>query len=568
MKLSGSEILLQCLRAEGTKKIFGYPGGQIISVFDAMYDYRNVFDNILVRHEQGAIHAAQGYARVSGEVGVVVVTSGPGATNVITGIADANIDSTPLVVITGQVASAQLGSDAFQETDMLCITLPITKWSYQIRRAEDISWAVARAFYIARTGRPGPVVLDFAKNAQVDEIEWDEHRPCNYIRSYQPVPALDTSLLWEAVQLINAARRPLLVCGQGVMLGHAEEELKAFVRKTGIPVATTLLGLSALPTGFPNYIGMVGMHGNVVPNKMTQQCDVLIAIGCRFADRVTGVASNYAPHAQIIHIDIDPAEIGKNVKVALGICGDAKEVLTKILPHLKENNHDSWIHSFDFYKDEELKKVVGPEIHPEDGSPIKMGEVVNTVTEISSGDAIIVTDVGQNQMFAARYSHYARPRSFISSGGLGTMGFGLPAAIGAKMAAPDREVVFFVGDGGIQMTIEELGTIMQERTAVKIVVLDNTWLGMVRQWQELFFRKRYSQTHMMNPDFVKVAEAYDIQARRVTIREELETAVREMLECDGPYLLHVAVQEESMVFPMVPGGQPVDHILLSRNEKI
>lgn len=559
--------MLKCLQAEGTKKIFGYPGGSIIPVFDAMYDYQDVFDNVLVRHEQGAIHAAQGYARVCGEVGVVVVTSGPGATNVITGIADANIDSTPLVVITGQVASSQLGTDAFQETDMLCITLPITKWSYQIRRAEDIAWAVARAFYIARTGRPGPVVLDFAKNAQVDEIEWSGYQPCNFIRSYLPTPNVDTALLWEAVKLINEARKPMVVCGQGVILGHAEAELLAFLQKSGMPVATTLLGLSAVPTAFPQNIGMVGMHGNVVPNKMTQQADLLVVIGCRFADRVTGPVSSYAPMAKIIHIDIDASELNKNVRVDIGICGDAKEVLGTILSHVETRNHDEWIHSFDFYREQEERKVIQPEVHPADGG-IRMGEVVQQVAEQGEGKAIVVTDVGQNQMFSARYSSFVQSRSFVSSGGLGTMGFGLPAAIGAKIAAPDREVVFFVGDGGIQMTIEELGTIMQENTAVKIVVLDNAWLGMVRQWQELFFFKRYSQTRMLSPDYLKIAEAYHIRSRRVTERAELADAVAEMLAADGPYLLHVATIEENMVFPMVPGGQPIDHILLSRTEKI
>lgn len=567
MKLTGSEILLKCLQAEGTKKIFGYPGGQIISVFDAMYDYQDVFDNVLVRHEQGAVHAAQGYARASGDVGVVVVTSGPGATNVITGIADANTDSTPLVVITGQVASAQLGTDAFQETDMLCITLPITKWSYQIRRTEDIAGAVARAFYIARTGRPGPVVLDFAKNAQVGEIEWEGYTPCSFIRSYQPRPSIDQGKLQEAAKIINAARRPMLVFGQGILLSHAEEALKAFIDHTHIPAASTLLGLSALPNGFPNYLGMVGMHGNVIPNKMTQQADVLIAIGCRFADRVTGPTSSYAPLAQVIHIDIDPSEIDKNIKATVGIVGDAQEVLTQLLPLIQERDCASWSKTFEFYGDAENKKVTQPETAPESG-PIRMGEVVAKVTDISHGDAIVVTDVGQNQMIAARYSRYNHPRSFIASGGLGTMGFGLPAAIGAKMACPEREVVFFVGDGGIQMTIEELGTIMQEGTAVKIVVLDNNWLGMVRQWQELFFRQRYSQTRMTSPDYTLLAEAYRIRSRRVTEREELEAAIREMMESPAPYLLHVAVQAENMVFPMVPGGEPIDHILLSRNEKI
>ena len=567
MKLTGSEILLKCLQAEGTRKIFGYPGGQIISVFDAMYDYQDVFDNVLVRHEQGAIHAAQGYARASGDVGVVVVTSGPGATNVITGIADANTDSTPLVIITGQVASAQLGSDAFQETDMLCITLPITKWSYQIRRTEDIASAVARAFYIARTGRPGPVVLDFAKNAQVGEIEWEGYQPCHFIRSYQPRPTIDSDLVQEAVALLNEARRPLLVFGQGVVLGQAEEALQEFITRSGIPAASTLLGLSALPSDFPGYLGMVGMHGNVIPNKMTQQADVLLVVGCRFADRVTGPASSYAPHAKVIHIDIDPSEIDKNVKAAVGIVGDAKEVLTQMLPHIVHHDTTAWVGAFGFYGKAEMEKVTLPETHPTEG-PIKMGEVVAKVTEVTEGEAIVVTDVGQNQMIAARYSRYRHSRSFIASGGLGTMGFGLPAAIGAKMACPEREVVFFVGDGGIQMTIEELGTIMQERTAVKIVVLDNNWLGMVRQWQELFFRRRYSQTRMASPDYIKLAEAYDIRSRRVTERTDLETAVREMIESQEPYLLHVAVQEENMVFPMVPGGEPVDHVLLSRNEKI
>ena len=568
MTLSGAEILLRCLLAEGTKKIFGYPGGAIMDVFNAMYDHRQDFDNILVRHEQGAIHAAQGYARVSGEPGVVVVTSGPGATNVITGIADANIDSTPLVVVTGQVGAPALGTDAFQETDFIGMTLPISKWSYQIRRAEDVRWAVARAFYLARTGRPGPVVLDFAKNAQIATAEWDDaYEPCTFIRSYVPVPTPDTDSLWQAVQLINAARRPFAILGQGVVLSGAEPEFLATVRKTGIPFGATLLGLSAAPSDMPGYLGMIGMHGSVAANKMQQQADLIVVVGCRFADRITGPVSGYAPHAKIVHIDIDPSELGKNVRADVPICGDAREVLARLLPHLEERDHSAWLAEFDFYRETERRKVIDPEVHPA-GGPLHMGEVIDKVAEVGREEAIVVTDVGQNQMFSARYSRFRRSRSFLSSGGMGTMGFGLPAAIGAKMAAPDREVVVFVGDGGIQMTLQELGTVMQERTAVKVVIFDNTWLGNVRQWQELFFAKRYSQTRLLSPDYLKIAEAYGIRARRLTDRAELDDAVREMMAADEPYILHVCTEEENMVYPMVPPGQPIDHVLLSRTEKI
>lgn len=564
----GSEILFQCLKAEGTKKIFGYPGGAIMPVFDALYDHDDDFDTVLVRHEQGAIHAAQGYARVSGEVGVVIVTSGPGATNVITGIADANIDSTPLVVITGQVATGALGTDAFQETDFIGMTLPVTKWNYQINRPEDIQWAVARAFYLARSGRPGPVVLDFPKNAQIHEADFSGYKPCNFIRSYQPVPAINPDRVWEAVNLINTAQRPFIIGGQGIILGHAEKEFRDFVEKTGAPFGVTLLGLSAVPSDMPHFLGMIGMHGSIVANKLQQQADLIVVIGCRLADRVTGPVNQYAPLAKIVHIDIDPSELGKNVKADVAVCGDCKEVLSKMLPHLYKNNFESWIHGFDFYQNVEQEKVINPEVHPTEG-PLHMGEVIDKVAEVSKGEAIVVTDVGQNQMFAARYARFnGTTRSFLSSGGLGTMGFCLPAAIGAKIAAPERQVVAFVGDGGIQMTIEELGTIMQEGTAVKIVIFDNTWLGNVRQWQELFFAKRYSYTKMVSPDYLKLAEAYGIQARRITERSEVDAAVREMYAAQGPFILHVCVEEDSMVYPMVPPGQPIDHILLNRSEKI
>lgn len=562
--ISGSEALIRSLLAEGVDTLFGYPGGQIMPVFDALYDYREQLKHVLVRHEQGALHAAQGYARVSGKPGVVIVTSGPGATNAITGIADAMIDSTPLVVITGQVPNALLGTDAFQETDVLGITLPITKWSYQIRNAEDIPAAVARAFYIARSGRPGPVVLDLPKTAQLGMIDF-EYKPCTYIRSYAPHPLIDTESLRQAADLINGARKPFLIFGQGILLSHAEEALRAFLEKTDIPAAATLLGLSALPSDFSLYKGMVGMHGNLGPNKKTNECDVLIAVGMRFDDRVTSDVNTYARQARVIHIDIDPSEIGKNIAAEVGVLGDAREVLEALTQLVEPNNRAAWGCEFDACNAVEEERVIMPEINP-DSSQLTMGEVVARVSEATAHNAVIVTDVGQNQMMGARYSRFTDTRSLITSGGLGTMGFGLPAAIGAKIAAPHRTVCFFTGDGGIQMTVQELGTIMQENTGVKMIVLNNSRLGMVRQWQELFFNERYSETTMVNPDFVMLAAAYGIRGRRVEKRADLAGAIAEMLSDDRPYLLEVAVEEKGMVFPMIPGGKCVDKMMLNTNE--
>ncbi|MEG0994088.1 MAG: biosynthetic-type acetolactate synthase large subunit [Bacteroidales bacterium] len=563
-RMTGSEALIQSLLAEQVDTLFGYPGGQIMPVFDALFDYRDRLKHILVRHEQGAVHAAQGYARVSGKPGVVIVTSGPGATNVITGVADAMIDSTPLVVITGQVPNGLLGTDAFQETDVLGITLPITKWSYQIRSAEEIPSAIARAFFIARSGRPGPVVLDFPKTAQLGMLDF-KYEPCRYIRSYAPVPTVDAAAIAQAAELINAARKPFVIFGQGVLLSHAEAELKRFLEKTDIPAAATLLGLSGLPSDYPLFKGMVGMHGNLGPNKKTNECDLLIAIGMRFDDRVTSDVATYARQAKIIHIDIDPSEIGKNVPVEVGVLGDAKEVLRQLCPLVSPNNHAAWNCEFDVCNEIEHEKVILPEIKPS-GDMLTMGEVVARISEATGNKAVVVTDVGQNQMMGARYSGFCNTRSLITSGGLGTMGFGLPAAIGAKIAAPDRTVCFFTGDGGIQMTVQELGTILQEGTGVKIIVLNNSRLGMVRQWQELFYQERYSETTMINPDFVQLAAAYGIKGRCVTGRNELSDAIREMLADDKPYLLEVAVEEKGMVFPMIPGGKCVDKMMLNTNE--
>lgn len=562
--MTGSEALIQSLLAENVDTVFGYPGGQIMPVFDKLYDYHDQLKHVLVRHEQGALHAAQGYARVSGKPGVVIVTSGPGATNAITGIADAMVDSTPLIVITGQVPSGLLGTDAFQETDVLGITLPITKWSYQIRSAEEIPEVVARAFYIARSGRPGPVVLDFPKTAQIGTLDF-HYRPCDYIRSYEPVPLAASEHIRQAAHLINQARKPFLIFGQGVLLSHAEKELADFLLKTHIPAAATLLGLSALPSDFPLLKGMVGMHGNLGPNKKTNECDLLIAIGMRFDDRVTSDVNTYARQAKIIHMDIDPSEIGKNVPVEVGVLGDAKAILGALLPLVDSNDHTAWSAEFDACNAIENEKVILPEIEPAD-SALTMGEVVARISEATDSDAIVVTDVGQNQMMGARYSKFKRSRSLITSGGLGTMGFGLPAAIGAKIAAPDRTVCFFTGDGGIQMTMQELGTILQEGTGVKMIILNNSRLGMVRQWQELFYEERYSETTMVNPDFVMLAAAYGIRGRRVEQRTDLQPAIEEMLADDQPYLLEVAVVERGMVFPMIPGGKCVSKMMLNTNE--
>ena len=563
-RLTGAEILLESLIAEGVDTVFGYPGGQIITVYDKMYGYRDRLRHILVRHEQGAIHAAQGYARATGRPGVVIVTSGPGATNVLTGVADAMVDSTPVIVIAGQVGNAMLGMDAFQETDVVGMTGPIDKWTFQIRKPEEVAPAVAKAFHIASTGRPGPVVLDFTRDAQVG-VGWFEYEKCTHIRTYAlPAPA-DEAAIQAAAELIDEAERPFVVYGQGVVISHAEEQLKAFLKKGGIPAASTMLGLSALPSDFPYYVGMAGMHGNIASNMMTQKCDVLIAVGMRFSDRVTGTPSTYAPNAKVIHIDVDRTEIGKIIRADVGILGDAAEVLERLTERIRFSFHDEWAASARQYDRVEKEKVCVVETAPSEG-PVNMGEVVSKVAELSGRQAIIVTDVGQNQLMGARSSRVAQTRRFISSGGRGPMGFGLPAAIGAKVGAPERQVVLFVGDGGIQMTIQELGTIMQEGTAVKVVLLNNTWLGKVRQWQELFYGERYSQTHLLNPDYSLIAQAYGIRYRCVEDRADLEDAVREMLDSDRAYILDAHVCEMGMVYPMVPGGRRLDEILLNKDE--
>ena len=549
---------------EGVDTVFGYPGGQIMPVYDSLCNYQDKVRHILVRHEQGAIHAAQGYAREGGNPGVVIVTSGPGATNVITGVHDAMTDSTPVVVITGQVSSAALGTDAFQEADVIGLTGPISKWNYQIRTADEVAWAVARAFYIARTGRPGPVVLDFTKDAQVGLTDF-KFEKCNFIRSYVPDPKIPDQALHKAVALLNAAERPFLVFGQGILLGHAEKELEAFLRKGDIPCGSTLLGLSALPSDFPLYRGMIGMHGNIAPNMMTNACDVLIAVGMRFDDRVTGTVATYARQAKVIHIDIDPSEIGKIIPVEAGIRGDAKKVLSLLTEKMEERRHPEWNAGFDRCDNVEKEVVIDPEVHPA-GGMLRMGEVVDRVVAATGNKAVVVTDVGQNQMMGARYSRFSETRSFISSGGLGTMGFGLPAAIGAKIAAPERTVCLFVGDGGIQMTMQEFGTIMQEQIGVKVVLLNNNWLGNVRQWQEMFFGQRYSQTRMLNPDYAMIARAYGIRCVTVERREELDAALEAMFADDAPFILDVHVLEEGMVMPMVPPGKGIHQIMITESE--
>ena len=552
--------MMRSLEHQGVKTLFGYPGGSIMPVFDALYDHRKTLNHILVRHEQGAAHAAQGFARVSGEVGVCLVTSGPGATNTITGIADAMIDSTPIVVIAGQVATGFLGTDAFQEVDLVGITQPIAKWSYQIRRAEDVPWAVARAFYIAKSGRPGPVVLDFAKNAQVEKAEYVPMK-VDYIRSYVPVPEMDVEAVRQAAELINAAERPLVLVGQGVELGNAQQELKRFLEKADMPAGRTLLGLSALPTDHPLNKGMLGMHGNLGPNINTNKCDVLIAVGMRFDDRVTGNLATYAKQAKIIHFDIDPAEINKNVKVDVAVLGDCKETLAAVTELLQPVKHTEWLESFRPYEEVEAEKVINLELHP-GTKELSMGEVVRAVSEASRNEAILVTDVGQNQMMSARYFKYTKERSIVTSGGLGTMGFGLPAAIGATFGRPDRTVCVFMGDGGLQMNLQEFGTIMEQKAPVKMILLNNNYLGNVRQWQAMFFGHRYSFTPMLNPDYMKIASAYEIPSRRVFAREELQQAIEEMLATDGPFLLEACVMEEGNVMPMTPPGGSVNQMLL------
>ena len=564
-KITGSEALLKALVAEGVDTIFGYPGGQAIPIYDSLYDYKDKLKHILVRHEQGATHAAQGYARVSGKVGVTLVTSGPGATNTITGIADAMMDSIPLVVITGQVSSAFLGSDAFQETDVIGITQPVTKWSYQIRSAADIAWAVSRAFYIASSGRPGPVVLDFAKDAQVEKIEWDYDK-CKYIRSYNPYPEIKDEDIKVVAQLINWSERPLILAGHGIMLSGAEKELVAFAEKADIPVVNTLLGLSTIPTAHPLYKGMLGMHGNIGPNVKTSESDLLIAVGMRFDDRVTGDVTKYAPNAKVVHIDIDSSEFDKIIKTDAVIHGDAKDALVKLTGKVSVGDHSEWIESFKECEDAEMEKIIRKELCSDSG-PLNMGEVVYKISQATGNKAVLVTDVGQNQMFAARYFCYTEPKSIVTSGGLGTMGFGLPAAIGARIGAPERTVCLFTGDGGIQMTIQELGVILQYDVDVKIILLNNNFLGMVRQWQELFYDERYSETEMVNPDFVMIAKAYGIASENVETREELNGAIERMLSHKGAYLLNVNVDSKCMVFPMTPAGAAADTIMFSTTEK-
>ena len=552
--------MMRSLEHEGVTTLFGYPGGAIMPAFDALYDHKETLNHILVRHEQAAAHAAQGYARVSGKVGVCLVTSGPGATNTITGIADAMMDSTPIVVICGQVGASMLGTDAFQECDLVGVTQPITKWAYQIRRPEDVAWAVSRAFYIARSGRPGPVVLDFAKNAQTELVDY-EPETIDFIRSYVPVPKMEDEAIQEAARMINEAKKPLVLVGQGVELGGAQEEIRAFLEKADMPAGCTLLGLSALPSDHPLNKGMLGMHGSLATNRKTQECDLLIAVGMRFDDRITGKLSTYATQAKKIHFDIDPSEINKNVVVDLAVLGNCKETLSAVTALLKEQKHTEWIESFNEHYEEERVRVIEPEIHPQEG-PIKMGEVVRKVTEMTDNKAILVTDVGQNQMLAARYFKFTEKRSMVTSGGMGTMGFGLPAAVGATFGAPDRLVCAFMGDGGIQMSIQEFGTIMEQQAPVKIILLNNNYLGNVRQWQEMFFHHRYSFTPMLNPDYEKIASAYNIPSETVVERADLEKAIDKMIHTDGPYLLQVAVIEEGEVLPMCCPGNDVDDMLL------
>lgn len=560
LRISGSEAIIRCLIAEGVDLLYGYPGGAIMPVYDELYKFRDQIHHVLARHEQGATHAAQGYARISGKVGVAIATSGPGATNLITGIADAQIDSTPLVCITGQVASNLLGSDAFQETDIIGISTPVTKWNHQITKASQIPEVIAKAFYIARSGRPGPVLIDITKDAQFEEFDFS-YEKCKGVRSYNPVPKTDIDDVKAAALLINSAKKPLIIWGQGVILSGAEKELISVIEKAGIPSAWTILGASAVPTAHPLNVGMVGMHGNYAPNILTNECDVLIAIGMRFDDRVTGKLETYAKQAKIIHFEIDPAEVDKNVKTDLAVLGDAKDSLSKLLPLLKSNSHPEWRQQFKDLYDIEYKKVIKDDLYPTKEG-LTMGEVIKEINIQTKGNAAIVTDVGQHQMIACRYAEFTTTKSNITSGGLGTMGFALPAAIGAKMSAPERDVVAIIGDGGFQMNIQELGTIFQQKVPVKIVVLNNEFLGMVRQWQQLFFDKRYASTEMINPDFIAIAKGYYIDAQKVTKRTDLKKAVAEMMASECPYFLEVAVEKEDNVFPMIPSGASVSDVRL------
>ena len=562
--ITGAEALMKSLESEGVKTIFGYPGGAIMPVYDALYDYtrgeKKAFEHILVRHEQSAVHAAQGFARVSGQVGVCLVTSGPGATNTLTGVADAMMDSTPIVVIAGQVGVAALGTDAFQEVDLVGVAQPISKWSYQIRRPEDVAWAVSRAFFIARSGRPGPVVLDFPKNAQVHTTEWEPQK-VDFVRSYVPFPKLDEIAVQQAAELINNAKRPLALVGQGVELAGANQELIDFLERSDIPAGRTMLGLSALPTDHQLNVGMLGMHGNLAPNIKEQECDVLIAIGMRFSDRVTGNTATYAKQAKIIHLDIDRSEINKNVHADVAVVANCKESLPAITALLKKGDHREWRESFLPLAQKEQEQVIEPAIHPSEG-PLVMGEVVNAVAVATGGEAILVTDVGQNQLFACRYFKYRHPKSIVTSGGLGTMGFSIPAAIGAVFGIGDRQVCAFMGDGGLQMTIQELGTIMEHKLPVKMILLNNNYLGNVRQWQDMFFNRRKSFTRMMNPDYSKILAGYGIPYRVVIERDSLKEAISEMLSAKGPFLLECAIKDDDDVLPMTPPGKNVDEMML------
>ncbi|WP_372745427.1 biosynthetic-type acetolactate synthase large subunit [Lutibacter sp.] len=561
VKISGAEAVIRCLLEEGSELAYGYPGGAIMPVYDEIYKYRDKFHHVLTRHEQGAIHAAQGFSRVTGKPGIVFATSGPGATNLVTGIADAQIDSTPLVCITGQVASHLLGSDAFQETDIIGISTPVTKWNYQITDASEIPEIMAKAFYIAKSGRPGPVLIDITKDAQFGELDYS-YKKCQKIRSYRATPKLDIEKIKDAAKIINEAKKPFVVWGQGVIIGGAEQEFKNFIEKTDIPSASTVLGLSALETNHPLNVGMVGMHGNYAPNVLTNSCDVLIAIGMRFDDRVTGNLKTYAKQAKVIHFEIDPSEVDKNVKTDVAVLGNVKETLVEVMQYVHKKNHKDWMTEFDKLYQIEKDKVINDQLNPTKPG-LTMGEVLGGINKETNGDAVIVSDVGQHQMFACRYADFIKTRSSVTSGGLGTMGFALPAAIGAKMGVPDREVVAIIGDGGYQMTCNELGTILQTKAAVKIVVLNNSYLGMVRQWQELFFDKRYASTEMVSPDFVKLAGAYDIEAQRVSKREDLADAIKTMIASKDAYFLEVVIEQEDNVFPMIPTGASVSDIRLS-----
>ena len=564
-QVSGSIAVIDALLSENVTTVFGYPGGAIMPIYDALFDYQKDLSHILVRHEQGAIHAAQGFARVSGDVGVVFATSGPGATNLVTGLADAMIDSTPLVCITGQVFAHLLGTDAFQETDIINITTPITKWNYQITDASEIPEILAKAFYIAKSGRPGPVLIDITKNAQVQIFHYKGYRPCIHIRSYRSQPIVRPEYIERAAKIINEAKKPFVIFGQGVLLGEAEKEFQDFIEKGGLPAAWTIMGMSAIPTNHPLGVGMLGMHGNYAPNYLTNECDVLIAVGMRFDDRVTGRLDKYAKQAKIIHLDIDPAEVDKNVQTTVPVWGNCKETLPLLTKLIDKNSHPGWFNEFKIKLDIEDKTLIQKELHPTEGG-LTMAEVINVLNELTNGDAVIVTDVGQHQMVACRYAKQNKTRSNVTSGGLGTMGFALPAAIGAKFGAPERDVIAIMGDGGAQMNLQELGTIMQFKPNVKIIVLNNSFLGMVRQWQELFHEKRYSFTDIQSPNFVAVAQAYNIDGRQISKREELRAALKEMLDHPSSFLLEVAVLHEDNVFPMVPQGKGIAEIVLSKDQ--